>query len=146
MNPIIHQRENNSPDPLRFEFYFHDVDTAVLVQMEDGLAIIRATEDSFTDRKRERFVHELALEGFIEDRFSNYRVGDPGLIWTIDRSWIGFDRARKERTSQLAGVVGACCGLLLLLVLAMSGVYMAAVHPDGSAGNAVSQMSTWLTR
>lgn len=146
MNPTIHQRENDSPDPLRFEFYFQDVDTSVLVQMEDGLAIVRATEDSFSERKRERFVHELALEGFIDDRFCNYRVGDPGLLWTIDRSWVGSKQARFARPSQLAGVVGACCGLLLLLVLAMSGVYVAAFHPNASAGSAASQVSTWLTR
>lgn len=146
MNPIIHQRENNSPEPLRFEFYFQEVDTAVLVQTEQGLAVIRATEDSFSERKRERFVHELALEGFIDDRFCNYRVGDPGLLWTIDRSWLQSDRVHGGRTSQLAGVIGACCGLLLLLALAMSGVYVAAFHPEASAGSAVSQMSTWLTR
>jgi len=146
MNPIIHQRENNSPEPPRFEFYFQEIDTSVLVQPGDDQVVIRATEDSFSDRKRERFVHELALEGFIDDHFCNFHVGDPGLVWTVDRSWLKLDHGRIRRTSQLAGVVGACCGLLLLLVLALSGVYVAAFHSSEANSSAALQMTSWLNR
>jgi hypothetical protein len=146
MNPIIHQRENNSPEPLRFEFYFQEVDTSVLVQTVNDQVVIRATEDSFSERKRERFVHELALEGFIDDHFCNFQFGDRGVLWTVDRSWLKLDHTRITRTSQLAGVIGACCGLLLLFVLAMSGVYMTAFHSSPANNNAALQMTSWFNR
>jgi len=150
MNPIIHQRENNSPEPLRFEFYFQEVDTAVLVQTKDDCVMIRATKDSFSDRQRERFVHELALEGFVDDRFCHFRAGDSGVMWMVDRSWRQANEGKSARTSQIAARVGVCCGLLLLFAFAMSGVYSAMIRPSAMAGHstpsAVAHSNAWSKR
>jgi hypothetical protein len=65
----------------RFEFQFPDVDTRILVEdLEDGV-VIHATRDTFSERRKQSFIRELAVEGFIADCF---QWSCAGIRWLVD--------------------------------------------------------------
>ena len=76
----------------RFEFYFSRLDTLVLVEEADGDVVVRATRDTFSEGRKEGFIHELAQEGFIPDEYRWRSVAGVdtlcGVRWLIDVSWL----------------------------------------------------------
>jgi hypothetical protein len=50
-----------------FDFYFRELDTAVVVEDLEDAIVIRASRDSFSERRKQNFIRELAAEGFIPD-------------------------------------------------------------------------------
>ncbi len=59
----------NTLPPRAYEFYFPERDTLVLVETTPAAVIIRATRDTFSEKRKRFFIHELAAEGFIADDF-----------------------------------------------------------------------------
>ena len=76
----------------RYEFYFADLDTLVRVESSPDDVTIRATRDTFSERRKLSFIHELAAEGFIpEDCAWVPAAGSgfaPGVCWRIDVTWL----------------------------------------------------------
>jgi hypothetical protein len=118
-------KSTGAPPPV-FEFYFPDVDTLLQVAEEpEGAVVIRATRDSFSDRRKSNFIRELAAEGFIPD---SYRWLDrdaapvaPGVRWLVDRTWVRLPVAALAETDRmivrlLAGGFLLWLGLLLWLI------------------------------
>jgi hypothetical protein len=62
-----------------FDFYFHDLDTTVVVEDAEDAVLVRASRDAFTPRRKLNFIRELAAEGFIADCFRRVR-------WLVDAS------------------------------------------------------------
>jgi hypothetical protein len=113
--------EEGPSNEVRFEFYFQSVDTLVLVQNRESGIIIRATEETFSDRRKENFIHELAMEGFIPDEYRWYHLGGPGLRWVRDRSWLRINEVAAAHTRQLmtrVAFVVAICTVILIGVCA----------------------------
>jgi hypothetical protein len=77
----------------RYEFAFANLDTLVQVEVAADGVVIRTSRDSFSARRREAFIRELAAEGFIPEEY-----GLPGsgmtavraqpVRWMVDISWI----------------------------------------------------------
>ena len=78
--------------PHSYEFYFADLDTLVLVESSPDEVIIRATRNTFSERRKNFFIHELAAEGFIPENYAWVSVGGPdfsrGVRWLVDLSWL----------------------------------------------------------
>jgi hypothetical protein len=84
-----------------FEFQFPDVDTRILVEdLKDGV-IIRASCDTFSERRKLRFVRELAAEGFIADCF---QWSCRGVRWLVDESF--HDSAFRVFSAAVVGYDG----------------------------------------
>ena len=109
-----------SPEARVFEFYFPDVDTLVQVEELDGAVIIRATRDSFSERRKSFFVRELAAEGFIPDSYhwfsSDESPSFPGVRWRVDMSWVELPKAALAHARRFMLQLLAA-GFLLWLIL-----------------------------
>lgn len=84
-----------------FEFYFRDLDTLVKVETPDpDTVIVRATRNTFSERRKVSFIRELAAEGFIPDGCQWYPLpaGMPRIHWVIDVSWLRLSEAAKARS------------------------------------------------
>jgi hypothetical protein len=112
-----------SPPPV-YEFYFPDVDTLLQVEETEGAVVIRATRDSFSDRRKASFIRELAAEGFIPDSYSwlarDAAPSTLGIRWLVDFSWVRLPVAALAETDRmivrlLAGGFLLWLGLLLWL-------------------------------
>ena len=79
-------------EPRCHEFYFANLDTLVQVEQVENSVIIRATHDTFSERRKEYFIHELAAEGFIDDGYRWFSFTDaPGsrpVRWLVGCSWM----------------------------------------------------------
>jgi hypothetical protein len=93
-----------------FEFHFRDLDTRVQVENPDSdTVIVRATRNTFSDRRKIAFIRQLAAEGFIPDRCQWYPLpgGMPRIQWVIDVSWLRVSDSAKARTRRfLLGAIG----------------------------------------
>lgn len=71
-----------------YEFYFADLDTLVQVENRSPDVIIRASRNSFTERRKLYFIRELAAEGFIPDDYHLLALaGSPlshGVHWIVE--------------------------------------------------------------
>jgi hypothetical protein len=68
-----------------FEFRFPHLDTMLRLEVQGANATIFASRNSFSRRRREMFVRELAAEGFIPDSLVGIDGGSPcGIRWVID--------------------------------------------------------------
>lgn len=91
-----------------FEFFFPDIDTYVQVENPDAEnVIVRATRNTFSERRKVHFIRELAAEGFIPDGCQWYPLpaGMPHVHWVIDVSWLRLSRAAKSRTRRMMYVL-----------------------------------------
>ncbi len=96
-------RISGSDDEHQHMFYFANLDTLVLVENLGDKVVIRATRDSFTERHKMLFIHELAAEGFIPNSYQFFSdLGSPlaPLDWLVDATWLrpspgAMARARK---------------------------------------------------
>ena len=105
-----------------FEFYFPELDTLVQVEEADGDVTIRATRDTFSERRKCYFIRELAAEGFIPDSYQWFSLAHSesvrGVRWLIDISWVKLHpavlaRARHSMTILLSGSILLCVGLMI---------------------------------
>ncbi len=108
-----------------FEFYFRDLDTLVQVENPDPDTVtVRATRNTFSDRRKIYFIRELAAEGFIPDRCQWYPLasGMPRIQWVIDSTWLRVSESAKARTRRfMLGLLGS--GFLLWTAL-LSGLLL----------------------
>jgi hypothetical protein len=105
-----------------FEFCFPRLDTLVQVEETDGEVVIRATRDTFSEERKLSFIHELAEEGFIPDRYrwfalASYR-GASGVCWLVDYSWLKLDEAMLARTRRFMVRILSSAALLWLVMMA----------------------------
>jgi hypothetical protein len=102
-----------------YEFHFRDIDTFVQVETPDAdTVVVRATRNTFSERRRVSFIRELAAEGFIPDGCQWYPLptGLPSVRWVVDNSWLRLSDAAKTRTRRLMfSVLGG--GILLWTAL-----------------------------
>jgi hypothetical protein len=95
----------------RFEFQFPDVDTRILVEdLEDGV-VIRASRDTFSERRKLSFIRELAAEGFIADCFQR---SCRDVRWLVDASSAKPGEAIAARTGHFMIRLLVCSVLLWL--------------------------------
>jgi len=92
--------------PRSFDFCFVNLDyTLVRVEEGEGGVTIRATADTFSQRRKNCFIRELAAEGFIsDDRWFSAAYPTPcasGVRWLIDESWVRVDPALLARNHRL---------------------------------------------
>ena len=118
------------PLPHSFEFYFPDVDTLVLVESSSSAVIIRASRNTFTERRKRCFIHELAAEGFIPDDYEWLSLAGSelsrGVRWMVDLSWLKPDPtmlagADRFMVRLLGGAAVLWVGLMTLVWLHAAG-------------------------
>ena len=102
-----------------FEFYFPNSDTLIQVGTTDDNVTIRATRATFSDRRKECFIHELAAEGFIPDGYRWYATGGRGVRWILDRSWLKVDPEVAAQTRRWMMKLFISGGLLWVLSLSL---------------------------
>ncbi|PTX92574.1 hypothetical protein [Opitutus sp. ER46] len=108
-----------------YEFTFPDVDTLLKVETPDPeTVIVRATRNSFSERRKIAFIRQLAAEGFIADGCQWYPLpaGMPQIHWVVDVSWLRLSQAAKAHSRRLTfflvgGGLVAWTGLLTSLLL-----------------------------
>ena len=75
-----------------FDFYFPDVDTLALVEESQDEVVVRATRNTFSDRRKMFFIRELAAEGFISDSYENFPGFESStrlnVRWQADITWL----------------------------------------------------------
>ena len=117
MRPALRQSDRNSKS---FQFYFSKLDTLVLVERSTHGVLIRATRDTFSERRKVSFIRELGAEGFIDDSYHTF-LGFEGtplpICWCIDYSWLEWEAvAVRRRTNRfMVGLIGP--GILLWMVV-----------------------------
>ena len=94
-----------------FEFYFRDVDTRVVVEDLDDGVVIRASRDTFSERRKQNFIRELAAEGFIADCF---QWSCRGVRWLVDASCARPTEAIRACADRFMIRLFVCSVLLLL--------------------------------
>jgi hypothetical protein len=108
-----------------FEFYFRDIDTYLQVENPDAeTVVVRATRNTFSERRKVYFIRQLAAEGFIPDGCQWYPLpaGMPKVRWVIDVSWLRLSEAAKTRTRRVIySLVG---GGVLLWTALLSGLLL----------------------
>ena len=86
-----------TPPPQYYEFYFPDVDTLIEVEREPAAVTIRASRDTFSERRKRAFIRELAAEGFIPDDYEWLSLANSdysrGARWLVDLSWLKISPA-----------------------------------------------------
>jgi len=112
--------KTQAAEPRYHEFYFANLDTLVEVEQVAGAVTIRATRDTFSARRRECFIHELAAEGFIDDDYRWFSFTDAHpfrrVCWFVDYSWL---KISPELTASTRRFVLRLFGAAVLLWLAL---------------------------
>jgi len=104
-----------------FEFCFPEFDTLVQVEETDGEVVIRATRNTFSARRQECFIHELAAEGFIDDGYRWFSSADANpshrIRWLVDHSWLEISPELTASTRRfMLRLLGATALLWLVLM------------------------------
>lgn len=110
----------------RFEFHFRDLDTFIQVETPDAdTVIVRATRNTFSERRKVCFIRELAAEGFIPEGCQWYPLpgGTPQVHWVIDVSWLRLSETARNRARRL--VIGLLSGGLVLWTALLSSLLIA---------------------
>jgi len=110
-----------TPSAQCFEFCFPDRDTLVQVKTLEDEIHVRATRDTFSESRKIRFIHQLAAEGFIADRyqwFSSFETPGWNVRWQVDSSWLELSKAAAARTRQFMIRLLASSALLWLGIMA----------------------------
>ena len=104
-------------------FDFPQLDAVVEVTTSPEGVVIRASRDCFSEGRKQRFIRELAAEGFIDEACCWRPMGSLGGVhWLVDASGFMPDAASVARTRRLmlrlifssAGLWLCLIGLLLL--------------------------------
>jgi hypothetical protein len=118
--------QTDSQPPRSYEFYFPERDTLVLVEASPVEVTIRASRDTFSERRKRCFIHELAAEGFIPDDYEWHSLAvtatSRGAHWRVDPSWLRADEAARAcaRRFMVRLLAGGCLlwlGLMATLLL-----------------------------
>ena len=124
MSRSVH--EDAVRQPRCYEFCFPDLDTLIQVEELEDSVVVRATRDSFSERRKICFIRELAAEGFIDDSyrwFSGFGQGTfLAVRWQVDYSWLKPDQAAVARTRRfmirlLMSAVLLWLGIMSVLLL-----------------------------
>jgi len=101
-----------------FDFYFPDVDTQVLVEESEDEVVVRATRNTFSERRKIFFLRELAAEGFISENYQKFSgfASQAWLRvrWLIDNSWLKPNKGRWMQPEHLMLRVFAGAGAVWL--------------------------------
>ncbi len=97
-----------------FDFGFPRLDTVVRVEVRGDDVTIRVSRDSFSERRKDYFVRELAAEGFIPES-SVWGVAGGSPRWVVDYTWLEIDPAVRACANRL--VFRLFSGSVLLLAL-----------------------------
>lgn len=100
------------------------MDTSLLAECSGDKVLIRATRNSFTERGKINFIHQLASEGFIPDQYQwlpNLNSARSNVRWQVDDSWHKIPEAatlcaRKFMLGLMASAVSLWFGLMLALL------------------------------
>ena len=107
--------QTHSLPPSCYDFYFPDVDTLVRVEASPEAVTIRASRNTFSERRKRCFIHELAAEGFIPDDYEWLSLAGSevsrGVRWLVDFSWL-----------KITPEVTACANRFMLRLLAGAGL------------------------
>lgn len=114
--------------PATYDFFFGDLDTLIRVEELGGEVLVRCSRESFSPRRKEFFIRELAAEGFIPDEFRwmplAEGIGSRGVKWVTDISWLEIPKALLERSRRF---------MIRLLVgstaLWLVGIAACVIHP-----------------
>ena len=101
--------------PQCYEFYLRDIDTRVLVEESEEGVVIRASRDTFSERRKLSFIRELAAEGFIADCFER---SCQGVRWLVDTSAAMPHEDVTARTDRFMVCLWICALLLWAALLA----------------------------
>jgi len=106
------------------EFCFAKLDTLVLVEQSGEGVTIRTTRDTFSARRKEFFIHELAAEGFIYDDYQRLSLSDPNaagrIRWLVDASWLKISPELIASTRRCVfRLLGAAAALWVVLMAAV---------------------------
>ncbi len=111
-------RIGSSDDDHQHMFYFSSMDTLLLVEDLEDRVVIRATRDTFSERHKIMFIHELAAEGFIPNSFQTFSEFNspvsPPLHWVVDRSWL----------KPSPGAMASARGLMIRLVAVATVIWL----------------------
>ena len=100
-----------------FQFTFPKLDTLVQVEEQDDIVVIRASRDSFSERRKLSFIRELAAEGFIADCFQWSRRG---VRWLVDASLAKPRQDIAEHTNHFMFRLWWCAVLLWVALMAVA--------------------------
>jgi hypothetical protein len=114
MNTPTHTRH-------RFEFAFPSLDTLLQVEDDSDPVVIRASRDTFSAARKDRFLRELVAEGFVSDDHPRFESGGGGpaghVRWIVDPASFRLAPEFAGRTRRfmlrLLAAVGASWLLLL---------------------------------
>lgn|ERR1041385_1542741 len=104
-----------------YDFSFPTLDTYVRLETRGQRVLIRATRHTFSPQRKRSFIHELAAEGFIDDRyrwFSSFETTSSSIEWLIDDSWLLPNERMRAQTNRFMIRLLAGAGLLWLVLLA----------------------------
>jgi len=109
--------------PVCYEFCFPEKDTLVRVEVAGEDITVRATRDNLSEQRKASFVHELAAEGFIADRYQWFSpVGPESYLrvrWLIDYHWLVIPANVLATARRFMLRLFATSGLLWLLLMAI---------------------------
>jgi hypothetical protein len=118
-----HFMKSAAPHSRCFEFYHSRLDTLLLVEEDDCGVRVRASRNTFSSRRKSCFIHELAAEGFISDRYEWFGAADPGGLlgvrWQVDASWVRINAAVANRARRTVFRWWFCATLLWLGMIAL---------------------------
>jgi len=109
------------------EFCFPRRDTLLQVEVAGEDVLIRATRDTFPEAARLSFIHELAAEGFIPDRYAWLPLAGAGWLggihWVVDHSWLVITEAVRAPARRFMRrlFAGAFCLWLTLMAFLLLG-------------------------
>ena len=106
----------------QFEFDFPHLDTSIVVEESEAEVIVRASRNTFSDRCKICFIHELAAEGFIPDSYESFSSfdGSDGLTvrWLVDYSRQRFNQVQAVRAREFMVRLLVFATILWLLMVA----------------------------
>ena len=120
----------HSAPPCCYEFYFPDVDTLIQVEASPAAVVIRASRDTFSDRRKSRFIQVLAAEGFIPDDYEWFLLASSeysrGVRWLVDYSWLQLNPemmagTRRFMVRLIAGAALLWLAMMTVLLLQTNG-------------------------
>jgi hypothetical protein len=107
--------------PCCYEFYFPEMDTLIQVETSAAAVVIRASRNTFSERRKLSFIHELAAEGFIPEDYEWLSLAGAessrGIRWLVDFTWLQIDPAMTARTRRFMVRVIAGAALLWLVMM-----------------------------
>lgn len=110
-------------EPHVYEFCFSNLDTLVQVEEAKGHVVVRASRDTFSERRKACFIRELAAEGFIPDEYRWFTLTSPASFhrvrWLVDVSCFRPAQAVIAHTWRLMVRLQLSAVILWLIMMAV---------------------------